>query len=147
MTEELCIDGAWKDAWDAYTRGLELCGIRLSSQSDTLLWEFNKHDGSISTKLIYECIMNSLLPPSSSRLHTFLWSGTMPKKIGCFIWLVLRNKILTWNNLHKCGWYGLGIFVLCNYDEESVLHIFSHCTFWKNVLSHICDQFHISPPP
>ena len=124
MTEELCIDGAWKDAWDAYTRGLELWGICLSSQSDTLLWEFNKHDGSISAKLVYECIVNSVLPPSGSRLHTFLWSGMMSKKIGCFIWLVFRNKILTWDNLQKRGWYGPGICALYYNDEESVLHIF-----------------------
>ena len=29
--EDLCIAGAWKDAWEAYTRGLELGGIHLTS--------------------------------------------------------------------------------------------------------------------
>ena len=145
--DELCINGAWKDACDKYTRGQELCGIRLSSQSYTLLWAFNKHDDSISAKLVYECIVNSRLPPPGSRIHTFLWSGSIPKKIGCFIWLILRNRILTWDNLQKRGWHGPGICPLCNLNEEIVLHIFSHCSFWKNVLSQICDQLHISLPP
>ena len=26
------------------------------------------------------------------------------------------------------------------------MHIFSHCTVWKNVFSHICDQFQLTPP-
>ena len=98
-TEDLCIAGEWKEAWEAYTRGLELCGIRLTSQSDTLLWAFNKHDGSISAKLVYDCIVKSYSPLSGSRLHSYIWVGTLPRKIGCFIWLVLRNKILTWDNL------------------------------------------------
>ena len=97
--EDLCIAGACKDAWEAYTRGLELCGIRLTSQYETLLWAFNKHYGSISAKLVYECIVKSFSPSFGSRLHSYLWSSTLPRKIGCFIWLVLRNKIITWDNL------------------------------------------------
>ena len=27
------------------------------------------------------------------------------------------------------------------------MHIFSHCTVWKNVLYLICEQFHLTPPP
>ena len=126
--EDLCIDGVWKDAWDAYTRGLHLCGIHLTAQPDTLLWDFNKQDGSISAKLVYDCIVKSFPPSFGSRLHTYLWSSTLPSKIGCFIWLALRNKILTWDNLQKRGWFGPGICALCNADEESVMYIFSHCT-------------------
>ena len=35
--EELCIDVVWKVSSDAYTRGLDLCGIHLTTQSDSLV--------------------------------------------------------------------------------------------------------------
>ena len=99
--EELCIDGVWKEAWNTYTRGLVHCGIRLSTHIDSLVWDFNKKDGSISAKLVYDCIVNSFSPSYGNQLHSLLWSSAIPRKIGCFIWLVLRNKILTWDKLHK----------------------------------------------
>ena len=120
-------------------RGLDLCGIRLTTQSDTLLWDFNIQDGSISIELVYDCIVKSFSPSFGNRLHTLLWSSALPSKIGCFIWLVLRNKILTWDNLQKRGRSGPGICALCYADEEPVIHIFSHCTVWKNVFDHICE--------
>ena len=36
--EDLDIGGAWKDAWDVYTKGLEQGKIHLNSISDSLLW-------------------------------------------------------------------------------------------------------------
>ena len=99
MAEELGLDGAWKEVWNAYTAGLVLSGIRLTTQADSLVWDFNKKDCSISAKHAYECIVNSYSPSFGNRIHSLLWSSALPRKIGCFIWLVLRNKILTWDNL------------------------------------------------
>ena len=84
-TKDLGIVGDWKVAWEAFTRGLELCGIRLTSQSDTLLWAFNKHNGSISANLVYDNIVKSFSPLSGSRLQSYIWTGTLPRKIGCFV--------------------------------------------------------------
>ena len=72
MAEELCIDGVWKVAWDAYMRGLNLYGIRLTTQSDSLVWDFNKQDGSISAKLVYDCIVKSFSPSFGDWIHTLL---------------------------------------------------------------------------
>ena len=98
-TEDLCVVGDWKLAWDTFTRSLEFGGIRLNSHSDCLIWAYNKFDGYVSAKLVYDSIVLSSSPSAGSRLLTLIWSGTLPKKICCFIWLALMNKLLTWDNL------------------------------------------------
>ena len=80
-------------------------------------------------------------------MHNTLWSVTLPRKIGCFLWLVLRNKVLTWDNLQKRGKYGPGICSMCFSNEETVIHLFSRCMVWKSVLDLICDQFQLTTPP
>ena len=58
------MDGEWKEAWNTYTRNLILSGIHLTTQPDSLVWEYNKKDGIISADKVYDCIVKSL---SSSR--------------------------------------------------------------------------------
>ena len=97
------------------------------------LWDFNKKDGKLTAAKAYECIVKSHLPTSGNRLFTSLWSLTLPRKIGCFSWLVLKNKVLTWDNLQKRGKIGPVICPLCRAGEETVLHLFSRCMFWKHL--------------
>ena len=95
MAEDLCIAGEWKIAWDNYTRVLEYGRIRLNCQSDYLVWDHNKSDGSVSAKLVYDCIVQSSSSLTGKRLLALIWSGILPKKISCFVWLAMENKILT----------------------------------------------------
>ena len=37
--EELYLDGEWKNVWYRFTRDLDLNGIRLSTDSDSLIWD------------------------------------------------------------------------------------------------------------
>ena len=105
-------------------RSMEISGIRLNNQSDSLIWAFNKSDGSVSAKLVYDSIVLTSSPPAGSKLLAFIWNSNLPRKICCFIWLALMNKLLTWDNLQKRGWTGLGICALCSKDVESVEHLF-----------------------
>lgn len=41
-----------------------------------------------------------------------------------FGWLVIRNKIITWENLRKGGWVGPGRFFFCGENEEIMNHPF-----------------------
>ena len=93
--EDLYIAGNWKTAWYTFTRGLELSGIQINTHSDALIWAYNKCDGSISASLVYDSIVKSFSPSSGSRLLALIWSGTLPRKISCFVWLVLKEKIRT----------------------------------------------------
>ena len=61
-------------------RGLEHGRIWLNSQSDSLVWDHNKSDGSVSTELVYDFIVQSSSPPTGSKLLALIWSGILPKK-------------------------------------------------------------------
>ena len=96
----------WKVLWEEFTSNLEGARIRINSCSDRLVWDYNHVDGSITANLIYDSIVYASSPPIGCPLLALVWSGIMPLKISCFIWLTLENKILTWNNLQKRGWIG-----------------------------------------
>ena len=98
-SEDLCIAGEWKHAWDNFTKGLEMGRIRLSTQPNSLVWVHDRSVGTISSKTVYDYIVQSSQPPTGNSLQALIWSGTLPTKNSCFIWLVLENKILTWDNL------------------------------------------------
>jgi len=58
-------------------------------------------------------------------------------KLKCFTWLVVRNRILTWDNLVKRGSMGPSICYLYKSDFEDGLHLFLNCPFihtvWKEL--------------
>ena len=56
--EELYLEGDWKNIWNSFTRNLDLNGIRLSTEFDMLIWEYNKVNGMISADKVYDCIVN-----------------------------------------------------------------------------------------
>ena len=145
--DELLLAGEWKSIWNRFISHLVLSGIRLTNDPDTLLWDFNKKDGKLTAAKAYECIVKSHCPVPGNRLYTSLWSSSLLRKIGCFTWLVLKNKVLTWDNLQKRGKMGPGICPLCLADEETVLHLFSRCMFWKYLQALLCDQFQYYIPP
>ena len=106
--------------------GLELGGLRLIAQSDSLIWAHNKQDGSVTANLVYDSIVQSSNPPVGSRLLALIWSGTLPRKISCFVWLALMNKLLTWDNLQKRGWIGPSICTLYSANDDSAQNLFFH---------------------
>ena len=114
----------WKLAWDSFTQSLEFGGIHLHSWPNSLMWAYNKLDGSASAKLFYESIVSNYSPATCSRLLKHIWSGTLPKKNNFFIWLALMNKLLTWDNLQKRGWTGPGICALYAVRMLIVYNIF-----------------------
>jgi hypothetical protein len=62
-----------------------------------------------------------------------LWEWKLPLKVKVFIWLLLEERILTWDNLTKRGFQGRSICVLCKEREENVLHLFGKCRFIINI--------------
>ena len=120
--DDLNLGGTFKLIWTEYVEGLSGAGIRLTDRNDELVWVFNKKSGSISARNTYECIVRSSSPLASNPVNSYLWNKALPNKISCFIWLALRNRVLTWENLQKKGKSGPGICVLCYAGEETVEH-------------------------
>ena len=79
---------------------------------------------------MYQHLANCFLTRDSVSTIGYIWDGKMPIKIKCFGWLVLTNKILTWEALQKRGFIGPGWCCLCHQDIKTVQHIFGYCVFF-----------------
>jgi hypothetical protein len=92
--------------------------------------------------------------------YKFLWKSKLPQKIKIFIWLVVRNKILTKDNLKKRNWKGSQECCFCGGDE-SIDHLFFHYPIaryvWRVIqvalnlveiprsISNLCDKWLSKP--
>ena len=56
---DLELGGEWYHIWNNYIRGLENGRIRLGMNSDSLLWEFKNHMGSINAAIAYDSVVDS----------------------------------------------------------------------------------------
>jgi hypothetical protein len=69
--------------------------LSLSDQEDRIVWCLNKKGFSVNS--FYKKKVNDQVAVT----YKFLWKSKLPQKIKIFIWLVVRNKILTKDNLKK----------------------------------------------
>jgi hypothetical protein len=92
--------------------------------------------------------------------YKFLWKSKLPQKIKIFIWLVVRNKILTKDNLKKRNRKGSQECCFCGGDE-SINHLFFHYPItryvWRVIqvalnlveiprsISNLCDKWLSKP--
>ena len=97
--EDLDLGDDWKLLWDNFTSGLEYGRIRLSEQNDSLLWSHDKYFGVLTAAHGYECIVSTNCTTDLSPVLDLLWKLNIPTKIRCFIWLLVRNQVLTWDKL------------------------------------------------
>jgi hypothetical protein len=71
--------------------------------------------------------MSTMLWPLNFGLQKFavgdqnLWDWDLAPKLKLFTWLIMENKILTWDNLQHRGWSGPSIFSLCFKNPETGL--------------------------
>jgi hypothetical protein len=72
--------------------------------------------------------------------YSEIWKWQIPLKVKLFVWLLLEQKILTWDNLLKRGFQGPSICVLCKESEESLLHLFGDCSFIKIIWQTITKE-------
>ncbi len=66
--------------------------------------------------------------------YSKIWRIKAPLKVRCFVWLVLRNRVLTVDNLLKRGWSGSEACELCSEANETGNHLFLTCRFTKELL-------------
>jgi len=65
--------------------------------------------------------------------YTDLWQWKIPLKIKLFVWLLLEQKLLTWDNLVKRGFLGPSMCALCGVEGENAKHLFVDCVFTKDI--------------
>ncbi len=99
--------------------------IKINEESEKLWWGY-KQSGYVSIKeatFLLSMRMNEEEDPKWKKL----WSSRVWLKITLFLWLLLRNKLVTWKNLRGRGLIGPSICVMCCKEEETSKHLLYEC--------------------
>ena len=62
-----------------------------------------------------------------------LWNMGLWPKITLFLWLLVKGRILTWENLRRRGMTGPLRCVICNEAEETMDHLLNQCKWAKGM--------------
>jgi hypothetical protein len=94
-------------------------GVSLNNFNDKIVWSSNKAFGSVSADLAYQCIASNLHNGVCKWWYKSIWRVNIPRKIICFMWLCLKDCILTGANYKKRGGIGPVVCILCLKDDET----------------------------
>jgi hypothetical protein len=134
------LEGVQKDEWTNFTKGLVNVGIKLNDEEDNLMWSWDTKQGQVNAKLAYEVQVMEDMGEEPKFWYSKIWRWQIPLKVKLFVWLLLEQKILTWDNFLKRDFQGPSIYVLCKESEESLLHLFGDCSFIKNIWKTITKE-------
>jgi hypothetical protein len=119
--------------WEDYRSALMGARIQLTDLDDELMWSGGDGSGIPSVSNIYKALSESLWHHTTKGWSYKLWKWNISLKIIFFFWLVLRNKVLTWENLLSKGWEGPSFWILCRTNLETQNHLFIHFPFTRQV--------------
>ena len=104
--------------------------IRAQEGSDILRWGYSTK-GSFSFKEAYSIRISG----SEEKDDTWrkIWEVNLWPKVALFVWLVVRKRILTGENLRKRGIIGPSQCCLCLHAEDTMGHILDSCPFAASI--------------
>jgi hypothetical protein len=123
--------------WDLFRRTLIGSGVQLQDRSDGLKWIGGDNSGTLTVKNVCCTLDSKLWHQSIGGWQKKLWNWDCALKTKKIIWLSVENKILTWDNLQRKGWFGPSICLLCLNKPETIKHLLVNCSFTKQVWSRI----------
>ena len=100
--------------------------VQLNDNSDRVRWRIGS-SGKFSVKDLYFHLRSGGVFP-----HIFMWKLKVPLKVKVFMWLMIKDRILTRNNLTKRGWTGNTQCHFCA-TEETVDHLIFQCSLAKMI--------------
>lgn len=117
----------------------------MSNRDDVLIWVASKL-GQYSIKEGYNTLQQGCNSKVSSRACSFCWNDIVLPKANYFPWLTLNKRILTTERLVKLGITQAFNCVFCDLEEESVDHLFLHCSFASQCWSFIMNKLQLMLP-
>jgi len=108
---------------------------------DTLIWG-KISLGSFTLKEAY-LIISEHGTLKKDVIWTRIWCGIYWPKISCFLYLIARHRLLTWDHMWCKGYEGPSLCFLCGQEEEKLEHLFLTCPFALKVWSSILCFFDI----
>ena len=104
------------------------------SAKDHIGWGKN---GTYTVKEGYKKL--SMEPTTAESLWKKVWHSDCIPKVNSFIWILMHKGLFTTENIRKRGIAGPPRCTLCNFDSETLIHIFLQCSVslkvWKSILA------------
>ena len=110
------------------------------SQHDRWGWG---HDGEYSAANGLKRLQPTLPTCFVPQIQKSVWHSFLPK-VNFFVWLLLKNKSLTGDNLLKRGFVRPFCCFFCLSAMETADHLFVECEFAKNVWEMVLSSVHLS---
>jgi hypothetical protein len=73
-------------------------------------------------------------------LWNIIWKSKLWLKVSTFLWLLVQNKILTWDNLKKRCFMGPSIYHICQQQEETMEHILNQFPISGLIWDHVSQS-------
>ena len=112
----------------------------LTTTEDLHSWRFES-SGFFSSRLAYRAFFNG---PITFEPWRCIWKSWAPAKRKVFLWLAVRNRCWTADQLAKRNLPHLSLCPLCDQAEETIQHQLTSCVFarefWFRILSPVGFQ-------
>ncbi|EEE53511.1 hypothetical protein OsJ_36687 [Oryza sativa Japonica Group] len=110
--------------WDE----LQLVSLQ-SGEADSVLWRFSAN-GVFSASSAYEFLFSTSIKCPHGEL---IWKTKAPARVRFFLWLAVKGRCLTADNLSKRGWPHDPTCLLCQSAPEDCNHLLVKCPFTNRV--------------
>jgi hypothetical protein len=111
--------------------------VQFTNEEDEMIWQFNS-SGIYSSQSLYKIINFRGIKP----VHvSAVWSIKVPPRVHYFLWLVIKNRALTRDNLAKRRKVEDESCLFCS-EKETIQHVFFECVVAKQcwyIMSDILD--------
>jgi hypothetical protein len=95
----------------------------------------------VTAKLAYDALTTQDVVEDPVWWYQALWKVKLPYKLILFMWLFLKDRVLTGVNYKLKGGIGPYVCTLCLNEEEYTMHLFFQCSIsqsiWENVYNKI----------
>ncbi len=115
--------------------------FHIGNDNDEIRWRWATSEV-FSVKSVYTFLQDGGV--SGSRFGQ-VWSTRIPLKVKIFLWLVLKKRVLTADNMAKRGWTGPGVCPMCEVESETVDHLFLGCPFSAQLLDSLLQNRPVAP--
>lgn len=127
---------------------LDTNGVIPSNSPNERVWKDGQSMGDFSVKKCY----NWLITRNRTQVNLMecvhpkrLWSKFWPAKVIFFLWVAIKHKILTQDQLNKRKWKRIWVnhCYMCIKDEETPLHLLLHCQLASHTWNFFREEFQL----
>jgi hypothetical protein len=143
LDRELGLGDEEAKKWEAFSKALKHKGIFLMDSPYEMVWKRNTSMGIMTGKNTYDAIKTNIWTRSTNWCHNAMWKWDMILKIKVFTWLLMENRILTWENLQIRGWKVSRICAMCKKDIDTSQHLMLYFPFAQRVWTRLMTSLKI----